>query len=194
MLTTISLIAAVAAIAVALTALLGQRNNARAIKELTEEIESLKEQQLTATTPDTETAIRRFDRRLSALERAAETARGGNAAHDKSTPRDNVNTPTGPRRGYFGDVINSDVPYFTRLLTVPDSEAIFSATVDGDTASFALMSLPMAQSFDFIDSAIEFTGGVSKSAATSMTTLIPGTARHQSGRWVITRKTRVVLR
>lgn len=192
MLSLISLIVALAALAAAVIAMQRLGRIAKSIERIDNELETLATP--AAVTPSAPAADNVVDlqRRVAALEqtlgRAPKSPRQADVAdtcHAKA--------PTDTRAA-FGDVINSDVAYFTRLLPADDADAIFSASVDSPTtASFTLRSLAMAKSFDFIDSAIDFTGTATKSTATAMTTLTPGLATLADGRWVITRKTRISL-
>lgn len=98
--------------------------------------------------------------------------------------------------GYFGFPVPVSNPYFQKLMTRKDGDALFSAQIDGKKATFA--PIDSRQTFGTLVSnntlraAIDFSGDAKN--ATTMTLEKSGEAELRGDYWYITKKAKVQLR
>lgn len=107
-----------------------------------------------------------------------------------------VNRNNNERNGFFGVPAQKSLTeaYFNHFYESRDSEAKFSVIVRDSKAEFSLLEghLNDVRSLDVIKLALDL-NGCALSEATQMKTVVPGEAKKEGDRWIITKKTSIFL-
>ncbi len=142
--------------------------------------------------PDTD--FQRFEERLSNIEKSLEGFKGsegvGSGPNEIELSSHDIKTGyfTFPSSGAAGNL------YFDKFLPIKEGLSCFKVEMDGDNATFEPISLREIR-YDITDPVIDFSGDVTKAQAQGMDVLEKGMAvRQNDGRWLMTKKTRIILK
>lgn len=115
-----------------------------------------------------------------------------------SNPGSDASRFVNGQSGYFGlpTPMSFTKAYFKRLSDIPESDSRFTVEVKNDKAEFRPIEgsqyLNDLRSFDTIKMALDITG-CAPSEANQMSVVLPGEAKKDGDRWIITKKATIAL-